>query len=167
MTKLTEKQKRFADKYIELGNGTKAAIEAGYSKKTARVIGQENLLKPAIKAYIDTRLAEMDEKRVMKADEALELLTKIARGELGDSVVVSGGWGYEIIEKPPDINQRKDAAKEILKRYPMNRTDELKERLLEAQVSKTHAETARIERDSSEGEDDIIDDWISAVTDDE
>ena len=52
MTKLTEKQKRFADYYIETGNGTEAAVKAGYSKKTARVIGQENLLKPAIKNYI-------------------------------------------------------------------------------------------------------------------
>ncbi|QKS73267.1 terminase small subunit [Paenalkalicoccus suaedae] len=139
--KLREKQKRFAEKYIELGNATQAAIEAGYSKKTAKETGYENLTKPHIKAYIDTRLAELDEKRVMKADEALELLTKIARGELSDSVVVSGGWGYEVINKPPDINQRKDAAKELLKRYPMNKMDELKERLLEAQITKTEAET--------------------------
>lgn len=49
MTRLTEKQRRFADYYIETGNCTEAAIKAGYSKRTARVIGQENLLKPAIK----------------------------------------------------------------------------------------------------------------------
>lgn len=37
--KLTEKQKKFADYYIELGNATQAAIKAGYSKKTANRIG--------------------------------------------------------------------------------------------------------------------------------
>ena len=64
MASLTEKQKRFADYYIETGNMTEAAIKAGYSKKTARVIGQENLLKPAIKNYINERLKELEEKRV-------------------------------------------------------------------------------------------------------
>ena len=52
--KLTPKQKAFADYYIETGNATEAAIRAGYSKKTARVIGQENLTKPAIKQYIES-----------------------------------------------------------------------------------------------------------------
>ena len=64
MTKLTEKQKRFADYYIETANVTEAAIKAGYSKKTARVIGQENLLKPAIKNYIDEKLTEMSNNRI-------------------------------------------------------------------------------------------------------
>ena len=41
--KLTEKQKKFADHYIELGNTTQATIRAGYSKKIANRIGPENL----------------------------------------------------------------------------------------------------------------------------
>ncbi|HHL0777610.1 TPA: terminase small subunit, partial [Streptococcus agalactiae] len=56
LSKLTLKQKRFADEYIISANATAAAIKAGYSKKTARSIGQENLTKPDIKAYIDERL---------------------------------------------------------------------------------------------------------------
>ena len=50
--KLTPKQKAFAEYYIETGNATESAIRAGYSKKTARVIGQENLLKPTLKSHI-------------------------------------------------------------------------------------------------------------------
>ncbi|MGG6834831.1 UNVERIFIED_CONTAM: terminase small subunit, partial [Streptococcus canis] len=50
LSKLTLKQKRFADEYIISANATAAAIKAGYSKKTARSIGQENLTKPDIKA---------------------------------------------------------------------------------------------------------------------
>ena len=50
--KLTVKQKKFADEYIKTGNATQSAITAGYSKKTARAIGQENLTKLDIKQYI-------------------------------------------------------------------------------------------------------------------
>lgn len=41
--KLTAKQKRFCDEYLIDMNITQAAIRAGYSKKTAYAIGQENL----------------------------------------------------------------------------------------------------------------------------
>jgi phage terminase small subunit len=43
MQKLTEKQKKFCDLYIKLGNPAEAAVQAGYSKKTAKVIGRETL----------------------------------------------------------------------------------------------------------------------------
>lgn len=35
--KLTIKQKKFADEYIISGNATQAAIEAGYSKRSAKL----------------------------------------------------------------------------------------------------------------------------------
>ena len=91
--KLTEKQKRFADYYIETGNITEAAVKAGYSKKTARVIGQENLLKPAIKGYIDEKLETMQDERTASAKEVLEFLTKSMRGEIKEEVVVVEGTG--------------------------------------------------------------------------
>ena len=74
--KLTPKQKAFAEYYIETGNATESAIKAGYSQNTARVIGQENLLKPAIKSYIDEKMKELESKRIAKAEEVLEYLTK-------------------------------------------------------------------------------------------
>ena len=51
--KLTAKQRRFIDAYD--GNGTQAAIAAGYSPKTARAIAKENLTKPHILAEIKSR----------------------------------------------------------------------------------------------------------------
>lgn len=48
MPKLTIKQQKFADEYLISGNATQAAIKAGYSKKTARFIRNENLTKPYI-----------------------------------------------------------------------------------------------------------------------
>lgn len=138
MAKLTEKQKRFADEYIRLGNATEAARLAGYSPKTASVVGAENLIKPNVKSYIDGVLAEMASKRVMDATEAMELLTSIARGEMEEVVYIGSGDGVVRVEKPPDINQKTNALKEILKRYPIDK--EGKERLLQAQADKAVAE---------------------------
>jgi phage terminase small subunit len=159
--KLTEKQKRFADYYIELGNATESALKAGYSKKTARSIGQENLTKPDIKSYIDKRMEELADERIMKAQEALELLTSIARGELTEEVVVSFMDGYEKVEKKPDIKDRQKALESILKRYPTNNQDELKDKLLEEQIKKLQAETERIAKDSEEDIEEIVivDEW--------
>ena len=73
--KLTEKQKRFCDYYIESGNISEAAIKAGYSKKTAYAIGQENLKKPVLKKYIEARLEKMQSKRIADATEIMEHLS--------------------------------------------------------------------------------------------
>ncbi|MCD8851650.1 terminase small subunit [Staphylococcus xylosus] len=79
--KLTVKQQKFADEYIISGNATEAAIKAGYSKKTARSVGAENLTKPYIMEYINKRLNELKEERLMSIEEALTLSASIARGE--------------------------------------------------------------------------------------
>lgn len=84
MDKMTEKQKAFCDYYIETGNATEAAINAGYSKKTAKVIGSENLTKPYLKQYIDERLAKIEDERIAKGEEVLQYLTKVMRGEEKD-----------------------------------------------------------------------------------
>lgn len=81
-SKLTPKQKAFADNYIENGgNATAAAVSAGYSKKTARVIGQENLLKPAILGYIAGRQKILDSEKIATLQEIQEIRTSIARNE--------------------------------------------------------------------------------------
>lgn len=120
--KLTEKQKRFADYYIETGNITEAAIKAGYSKKTARVIGQENLQKPAIKSYIDEKLEAMQDERTASAKEVLEFLTKSMRGELDEEVVVIEGTGdgtskARKIKKQIGLRERIKSAELLGKRY--------------------------------------------------
>lgn len=59
MSNLTAKQKAFCEEYLIDLNATQAAIRAGYSEKTAKEIGCENLTKPNIADYI----AEMKVKR--------------------------------------------------------------------------------------------------------
>ena len=87
--RLTAKQKKFADFYIELGNAAESARKAGYSKRTARSIGQENLTKPDVKEYISKRLEELANERVADQQEVLEFLTRIMRREESDQVVVT------------------------------------------------------------------------------
>lgn len=84
MDKMTEKQKAFCDYYIETGNATEAAIKAGYSKKTAKAIGSENLTKPYLKEYIDERLKALEDARIADGKEVLQYLTKVMRGEEKD-----------------------------------------------------------------------------------
>lgn len=89
MATLTKKQKRFADEYLIDLDGTKAAIRAGYSKKTAGVIASENLKKPNIQEYIEKRMEEKNEELIAKQDEVLRYLTSVMRRELAENVVVT------------------------------------------------------------------------------
>lgn len=50
---LSDKQKIFAQRYVDTFNATQAAKDAGYSEKTAYNIGSDNLRKPNLRAYID------------------------------------------------------------------------------------------------------------------
>lgn len=78
---LSNKQQAFVEAYLANGfNATQAALTAGYSEKTARSIGSENLTKPDISAAIQQRLAEL----TMSADEALMRLSNMARGNMAD-----------------------------------------------------------------------------------
>ena len=120
--KLTLKQKAFADYYIELGNATEAAVRAGYSKKTAKAIGSENLTKPAINEYIQERLKAIEDSRIADGDEVLRYLTSVMRGESQSEVVVVEGVGEgcseaKRIDKSPDEKERLKAAELLGKRY--------------------------------------------------
>jgi phage terminase small subunit len=89
MAELTAKQKRFCDEYLIDLNATQAAIRAGYSEKTARQIGQENLTKPDIREYIDKRMAEKEKELIANQDEVMQYLSSVMRREKKESVVVT------------------------------------------------------------------------------
>lgn len=118
ISKLTLKQQRFADEYIISGNATAAAIKAGYSKKTARSIGQENLTKPDVKSYIDKRLAELKADKIADQTEVLEFLTAAMRGEVTEPILKnSGDFEQVIVEVKPSVATRKQAAELLGKRF--------------------------------------------------
>lgn len=81
---LTGKQKRFANAYLSCWNGTKAAIDAGYSADSASSIAYENLRKPQIQAYIRARVREDDSFLIADSNETLAFLTAVMRGEVKD-----------------------------------------------------------------------------------
>lgn len=83
--KLTPKQKAFADYYIQSGNAAEAARKAGYSEKTARFAGAENLTKANIQAYMSERMQPDEEKRIADADEVMRFYSAVMRGEVKDS----------------------------------------------------------------------------------
>src|SRR5271166_5586839 len=66
--KLTPKQARFVQEYLIDLNAAQAAIRAGYSAKTARVIGHENLTKPDIAAAIEKAKAKRAERTELTSD---------------------------------------------------------------------------------------------------
>ena len=115
---MTAKQKRFCDEYLIDLNATQAAIRAGYSEKTARAMGAENLTKPYIKDYIEGRMAEKESALIADQDEVLKYLTRVLRGESISSVLARNELGGEdVIEKPPDEKERLKAAELLGKRY--------------------------------------------------
>ena len=162
MAKLTEKQKKFADYYIELGNATQAAINAGYSEKYAGQNVDKLLKNTNLKKYIEERLEQLASERIMSAQEAVELLSSIARAEITEQVVVATMDGAEVVDKPPDVKTRIIAIKEILKRYPDN------DKLVEQQIRKltADADLAEIKANTIKGLSDdgglitIVDEWL-------
>jgi phage terminase small subunit len=77
MAKLTPKQQRFVEEYLVDLNATQAAIRAGYSAKTAKEIGCENLTKPNIRACVDEALAERSKRTGINADRVLMELARL------------------------------------------------------------------------------------------
>ena len=89
---LTNKQRVFVEEYLRCWNATEAALKAGYSKRTAAVIGSENLKKPNIAAEIEQAVSE----RSMNADEVLVRLAEQARGEYAEYI---DEWGVVDIKR--------------------------------------------------------------------
>ena len=127
MSQLTAKQQRFCDEYLIDMNITQAAIRAGYSKKTAYAIGQENLKKPMVKEYIEKRMAEKEAALIADQTEVMQYLTSVMRGGSSSSVLARNEAGADrVIEKPPDEKERLKAA-ELLGRAHMIFTDKVQQ----------------------------------------
>ena len=81
MNKLTNKQERFAQEYVLDWNATRAAKAAGYSDKTAYSIGNENLKKPEIAAYIEEIQKDLAKLAGISALSNIKHLTDILEAE--------------------------------------------------------------------------------------
>ncbi|MDV7145634.1 terminase small subunit [Tropicimonas sp. TH_r6] len=74
---LNQRQKAFVNGYLVSGNATKAAVEAGYSAKTARSQGQRLLTNVDISRAIAKRQEKAAEQADITRERALEELAKI------------------------------------------------------------------------------------------
>ena len=153
MKKLTIKQKKFADEYIKIGNATQAAINAGYSKKTAGQVGAENLKKPYIKTYIDKKLSELEANTIAESKEVLQYLTSVLRGETHDEVYYKTEFGGEALGQVKVQNKdRLKAAELLMRRFGLNASDLEKEKQT-IQIEKTKTEIDIMKGISEEIED--------------
>ena len=76
--RLTDRQRRFADLYLELGNASEAAEQAGFKRSYAQGAKRQ----PAVQAYMQERLRQVQQRNIASADEVLEFLTEVMRGEI-------------------------------------------------------------------------------------
>lgn len=103
--RLTKKEKAFAQEYLETGVGTTAALKVYDTEdyNTAGVIAHENLKKPKVIAYLES-----------KAEKAAEFVYNLAeKGEnenvrLGASKDILDRAGYKPVEKSLSVNASVD-----------------------------------------------------------
>lgn len=117
---MNARQKWFCDEYLIDCNATQAAIRAGYSPKTAKVTGAKMLTNANLKAYIDEQLERIHNEKTADAQEVLEYLTAVMRGQHTEQTLQLIGDG---VQKIADIDvsakERLKAAELIGKRYGM------------------------------------------------
>ena len=85
--KITVKQQKFADLYIETGNATQSYIDAGY-KATKRAVAEANARKLlgnySVQKYIEEKMDQLQQESIASQEEVLQYLTKVMRGEEKD-----------------------------------------------------------------------------------
>lgn len=119
---LTSKQALFVEEFLVDFNATQAAVRARYSQASARVIGQENLQKPAILAHIRRRQAELFE-------------------AVGDAAVMAR---LALVRALADPDKAVYAAKAILDIHCKERALALKERELALKTAPDGSDAARV-----------------------
>ncbi|HEL2341560.1 TPA: terminase small subunit [Streptococcus suis] len=152
---MNDKQIRFADEFIKLGNATQAALNAGYSEKTSYSQGQRLLKNVEVKEYINNQMQELHKSNIMQAEEALSILSDIARGKRDEEVLLMNPISGKVERhtKKADNATVIKAITEILKRYPTAKQSEKLE--LEIEKLKSQLTEAQIEDDTIT----IIDSW--------
>ncbi len=81
VTALTERQRKFAEYYVQCGNAEQAAVSAGYSEQYARGNAYKLVANSGVAAYIKQLSEAAQTARIMTARGRQELLSDIARDE--------------------------------------------------------------------------------------
>ena len=83
---MTERQKRFCEEYLIDLNATQAAIRAGYSAKTAKEQGCQQLTNINVRARIDVALAARSKRTGVNQDRVIRELARVAFANATDVV---------------------------------------------------------------------------------
>ena len=116
---MTTKQKRFCQEYLIDLNATQAAIRAGYSEKSAYSVGQRMLKNVEVKKYIVEQVERLKNEKISSAQEVLEYLTSVMRGEQKEQVPLMYYDKQILEEKSASIKDRLKAAELLGKRYAL------------------------------------------------
>lgn len=117
---MNAKQKRFCDEYLIDCNATQAAIRAGYSEKSAYSVGQRMLKNAEVKSHINEQLGLLHNEKIADAQEVLEYLTSVMRGEQTEKTLRLIGDGEQTISDiDVSAKYRLKAAELIGKRFGM------------------------------------------------
>ncbi len=110
MPDLTHKQRAFVNEYLVDLNATQAAIRAGYSRRTARQAGAENLSKPVIVAEIERAMEARAERTRVDADKVVTELARLAFTDMRNFV----RWGTDgVLEFVPSDDLTEDDASAV------------------------------------------------------
>ena len=74
--RLTDRQRKFAEFYLQLGNASEAAVQAGFKRSNAQAAKRQ----PAVQAYLQQRLRQADRDEIASTQEVLAFLTDVMRG---------------------------------------------------------------------------------------
>jgi len=124
---VTEKQKIFADEYLIDLNATRAYKVAYQNVKNdavAAAAAARLLRNVKVKNYIADRMEEIHNEKTADAQEVIEYLTSVLRGESTAQEIVVEGTGdgcseARTMEKSPSEKERLKAAELLGKRYSL------------------------------------------------
>lgn len=122
--KLNARQKAFCEYYVASGNATDAAIKAGYSKSYARDRIHILMKNIGLSRYIEELMQKAQSERIASAEEVLQNLTAMMRGEIQEEVIVVEGEGdgfssARIMKKQVSAKERIKAAELLGKRHAL------------------------------------------------
>ncbi len=122
---MTDKQRKFCDEYLIDCNATRAYRKAypNVKKDSSAAVCATKLLRIAkVQEYINKQLEKISSEKIATAEEVMEYLTTVLRGESQSEIVVVEGVGdgcsvARTMQKKPDEKEKLKAAELLGKRY--------------------------------------------------
>lgn len=116
---MTDRQKLFVEEYLKDYNATKAAIRAGYSKRTAYSQGQRLLKNVEIKQAIADFREKIKNDNIVDIKDIEEFLSQTMLGNIQEEVIYHQDGKMVRVKRDPLIRDRVRAAELMGRRYAL------------------------------------------------